>query len=741
MGCAKCGENNTPPKGDWTGRVIEIKNPETLAYLKLVNVPASMGTEEDFPPKNGLYKNVILTYDLSENIYLYTSDGIPARLTGDLQSIRDAIEKLEEYAITETEARETKDADLQNQIDTIKAASDVVDVVANHAELEDYDTSSLTKDDIIKVLKDETQNNAITYYRWGNNTFTLIGLVGPYYTTTETDTLIKTEQTARESADTGLSARIDSLSSELSTERTARESGDSALTDKITAEQTAREQAFAKLTESITAETTARQTADSALQTKLNTETAERKTADSQIQSDLATETTERESADTTLQENIDAIKSSVEVEQSAREKADSDLDVKITTVSTSVSTEATARQTADSDLQTQITAVKATADAALTPDDIDYTVVSDFALNSTTSTTTIQIDSDRVNLKTGTTSAKEIPLPVASSTQAGVMNTATFNAVSDNTSNIKAIMNGAVAVSGMASDITQDEITTAWKTATGLTDLINRASVYDTTNQRVWTYYTNTGGWYATSNTTQVEIDPFTNTKAGTILGTASDGQVYAENNGTGSVYGWDALKGRVATLEGAGYITENDISTLRTSVSANTTSINNLSTNKADKSSLATVATSGSYNDLSNKPTIPAAITVDSALSATSTNPVQNKAINTALSGKQATLTTAQLAAANSGITSAKVATYDGYATTIAAKANSADLATVATTGSYTDLTDKPTIPTVNDATLTIQQDGTSVGTFTANSATDTTINLNTPVFTDSEWTALWA
>ena len=43
-------------------------------------------------------------------------------------------------------------------------------------------------------------------------------------------------------------------------------------------------------------------------------------------------------------------------------------------------------------------------------------------------------------------------------------------------------------------------------------------------------------------------------------------------------------------------------------------------------------------SYNDLTNKPTIPAAVTVDSALSSTSTNPVQNKVINTALSGKAA-------------------------------------------------------------------------------------------------------
>lgn len=52
-----------------------------------------------------------------------------------------------------------------------------------------------------------------------------------------------------------------------------------------------------------------------------------------------------------------------------------------------------------------------------------------------------------------------------------------------------------------------------------------------------------------------------------------------------------------------------------------------------KANSADLATVATSGSYNDLSNKPTIPS---VDSSLSSTSTNPVQNKVINTALSGK---------------------------------------------------------------------------------------------------------
>ena len=56
----------------------------------------------------------------------------------------------------------------------------------------------------------------------------------------------------------------------------------------------------------------------------------------------------------------------------------------------------------------------------------------------------------------------------------------------------------------------------------------------------------------------------------------------------------------------------------------------------------------------------------------------------------------------------------------------------AAVATSGAYSDLTGTPTIPTVNDATLTIQQNGTTVDTFTANSSTDKTVNISVPTNT---------
>lgn len=66
---------------------------------------------------------------------------------------------------------------------------------------------------------------------------------------------------------------------------------------------------------------------------------------------------------------------------------------------------------------------------------------------------------------------------------------------------------------------------------------------------------------------------------------------------------------------------------------------------------------------------------------------------------------------------------------ASRVKAKANIADLATVATSGSYNDLSNQPTIPTVNNAVITIQKNGTKVDDFTANQATAKTINITVP------------
>ena len=87
--------------------------------------------------------------------------------------------------------RENADRGLQEQIDAITSSSDVKDIVGTYAELQAYDTSKLGKDDIIKVLQDSTHNNASTYYRWNLSTWVYIGAEGPYYTKSETDTMLQ----------------------------------------------------------------------------------------------------------------------------------------------------------------------------------------------------------------------------------------------------------------------------------------------------------------------------------------------------------------------------------------------------------------------------------------------------------------------------------------------------------------------------------------------------------------------
>ena len=74
------------------------------------------------------------------------------------------------------------------------------------------------------------------------------------------------------------------------------------------------------------------------------------------------------------------------------------------------------------------------------------------------------------------------------------------------------------------------------------------------------------------------------------------------------------------------------------------------------------------------------------------------------------------------------------DGMMTTITALIPKliAKFSTVALTGSYNDLRDKPTISTVNNAALTIQRNGTTVKTFTANASSNVTCNITVPTKT---------
>ncbi len=154
-----------------------------------------------------------------------------------------------------------------------------------------------------------------------------------------------------------------------------------------------------------------------------------------------------------------------------------------------------------------------------------------------------------------------------------------------------------------------------------------------------------------------------------------------------------------------------------------------------KADLADLAAVATSGSYNDLTDKPAIPAKVsdltndagyltnddlsgmqetlTFDDAPTSGSANPVKSGGVYTALAGKQDTLSFDNSPTANSDnlVKSGKLYnTLADYATKayvddavagidepdLTDYVQSSSLAAVALSGDYDDLTDTPTIPT---------------------------------------------
>lgn len=153
---------------------------------------------DSYTPATNDYCNAIVIDRETDNIYLFDTDGVFTLVENreEIEEFKKLIEETNGRIDEEAEARIEADNNLQKEIETIEAASDVVDVVGTHAELEAYDTSKLGDNDIIKVLKDETHSDATTYYRWNKTSsqFGFVGEEGPYYTQTQVDELLDEKQ-------------------------------------------------------------------------------------------------------------------------------------------------------------------------------------------------------------------------------------------------------------------------------------------------------------------------------------------------------------------------------------------------------------------------------------------------------------------------------------------------------------------------------------------------------------------
>lgn len=224
-----------------------------------------------------------------------------------------------------------------------------------------------------------------------------------------------------------------------------------------------------------------------------------------ELQTDLGKETANRVSADETLQDNINANTQAIDQNKSSIDAINASLDVYV-------------------EKETEFNGNDSTLDVVHT----------------------------KINLKDSTTQETTDALPVASETSAGIMNAATYSAVQENSENVDSILNGAVALNDLPESPTQEDLTTQWKNATGKTELVNRASIFDVTNNKLWYYYTNANMWYGVAaEGGTVTVNQATNDSLGIVKGSTRPGQNFVEADGSTSLNGWDDTQSAISTLQ----------------------------------------------------------------------------------------------------------------------------------------------------------------------------------------------
>lgn len=288
-----------------------------------------------------------------------------------------------------------------------------------------------------------------------------------------------------------------------------------------------------------------------------NTKVNNLQTQVTQNKDNLNSEITNRESADSQLQNNID--------------------------------NEASERDTADTNLQTQITNndtdISNLQSTKLDSSKADKNVVSGVTVSANDDN--VNVVRAYVNLSTQVTSSDAETFPLANDATAGLMSKADYSQIRDNKARIEQLEGQNVRLTYTTSTSpTASQIETFVK-AEGYTDTskwIYIGVVVSGTNH-IWRYYTNTATW------TDIGVDTvnqFTNSIAGIIKGSATAGKVYAETDGTGSVYGWDNLNTSVS----------NNTSAISTETSARESADNNLQTQINSKLNSASPVATGTFS-----------------------------------------------------------------------------------------------------------------------------------------------
>lgn len=273
------------------------------------------------------------------------------------------------------------------------------------------------------------------------------------------------------------------------------------------------------------------------LETSLETEIFNREQSDESLQSQITDEVKNREDADKTLQDNIYA-----ETQARITEHAN---------INKNIADETSAREAADEDLQGQITqeiSDREEAISTLTSEvegKLDTSILTDISYSYTGDN--VKTTKSYKNLNSGVTSSQDINLNLADSNTAGLMSPATVTAIQDLTNRVDGLEGQAKRLLYTEkSNPTKEEIT-QFVIDKGYTTNLSSIGVVVYSTKHIWHYYEE-DGWVDDGLDT---VNQFTNSLAGTILGSEIEGKVYAEDDGTGSVVGWDSLKTSISNID----------------------------------------------------------------------------------------------------------------------------------------------------------------------------------------------
>lgn len=260
-------------------------------------------------------------------------------------------------------------------------------------------------------------------------------------------------------------------------------------------------------------------------------------------------------------------------------------------------------------------------------------------------------LDLNKINLDTKATGTIPVLLTLADANKSGIMSKSDYSTLHSLVTKVDRLEGKTTRLLYTAGDNPTAEEINTFVVGEGYTSPFSGIAVVIIGTYHIWHYYENNNiGWRDDGVDT---VNTFTNTSPGIIQGTATDGKIFAETDGTGSVYGWDNLLTRVSEAEDAVGAKQDEI-----------TETNKLNADLIESGNANKVFTSLEKQKLTGIAS-GAQVNVIESIAVNGTDlTVTNKKVNIQLNTLDA-LTDEQKAALNSGITEDKVTEYDVHVT----------------------------------------------------------------------------